>query len=104
MLIDKYIKNLLNRKKSFNSFLKKTSSDLKNNTKRITIKGKKKFEIEKSKIELKKKYYELGVYVSKHNENGTFDFSYDNQFKDLINNIDNIKSYIENLKKGKINI
>ena len=104
MLIDKYIKNLLNIKKSFNSFLKKTSSDLKNNTKRITIKGKKKFEIEKSKIELKKKYYELGVYVSKHNEKGTFDFSYDNQFKDLIKNIDNIKSYIENLKKGKINI
>ena len=104
MLIDRYIKNLLYRKKSFNSFLKKASSDLKNNTKRITIKGKKKFEIEKSKIELKKKYYDLGAYVSRHNAKGTFDFSYDNKFKDLINNINNIKSYIENLKKDKINI
>ena len=72
--------------------------------KTITIKAKKKFEIEKSKIELKKKYYDLGAYVSRHNAKGTFDFSYDNKFKDLINNINNIKSYIENLKNDKINI
>ena len=104
MLIDKYIKNLLKRKTSLNSFLKKASNNLKNNTSNIAHKGKKKFELEKSKIELKKKYYELGVYISEHNMKGTFDFSYDNKFKDLIKDISNINSYIKNLNNDQINI
>ena len=74
------------------------------NTKKIKTKGKIKFEIEKSKLELKKKHYELGLYISERNKKDAFDFSYDDKFADLLNEITEIKSYIYNLTKDKIKI
>ena len=102
--MDEYIKIFLRKKESFKTFLLNSSNNFKTKAEKITIKGKKKIELEKSKIDLKKKCYELGVYTSENNKKGTFDFSYDDKFQDLIDNITVIKTYISNLSNDKINI
>ena len=67
----------------------------------IGYKGKIKFEIEKLKWELKKKYTTLGKYVSDNKiSKSVTDFSHDSNFMDLANDVYKLKLYIEELEKG----
>ena len=67
----------------------------------IGHKGKIKFEIEKLKWELKKKYTTLGKYVSDNKiSKSVTDFSHDSNFMDLVNDVYKLKLYIEELEKG----
>ena len=64
--------------------------------------GKIKFEIEKLKWELKQKYINLGKYVSDNKiSNSVTDFSHDDNFLELANDVLQLKLYIEELQKGK---
>tara|TARA_Y100001960_G_C13957712_1_gene486705 strand:- start:189 stop:488 length:300 start_codon:yes stop_codon:yes gene_type:complete len=61
--------------------------------------SKKRIELEKIKIELKKKYFDLGLYVAKqYLRNGHSDFTVDEKFIKLNNAI---KEKIQNYKKNK---
>ena len=63
--------------------------------------GKIKLEIEKLKWELKQKYINLGKYVSDNKiSKSVTDFSNDNNFLELENDVYKLKLYIENLEKG----
>ena len=67
----------------------------------IGHKGKIKLEIEKLKWELKQKYTTLGKYVSDNKiSKSVTDFSHDNNFLALANDVYKLKLYIEELEKG----
>ena len=58
-----------------------------------------KIEIEKSKLDLMKLDYNLGKYISNKNFNENIsDFSYDEEYENLNNKINKLKSYIEEIK------
>lgn len=55
-----------------------------------------KLELEKAKLDLMKLYYRLGKYVSKKNYNESIsDFSYDEEYLNINNKINKLKSYIK---------
>ena len=82
-------------KKKFDS-LSNTSYEI---THDIFDNGKKRIESEKIKIQLKKKYFDLGLYVAKQNmKYGYSDFSFDKNFKSLN---DSIKKKILEYQKTK---
>ena len=65
-------------------------------------KGKIKLEIEKLKWELKQKYINLGKYVADNKiSKSVTDFSHDDNFLELANDVLQLKLYIEELQKGK---
>ena len=66
----------------------------------IGNKGKIKLEIEKLKWEIKKKYTTLGKYVSDNKiSKSVTDFSHDSNFLELVNDVNKLKLYIEELEK-----
>ena len=67
----------------------------------FTEKGKIKIEVEKLKWELKKKYQELGKYVTQKKESkSVIDFSHDQEYLQKINEIIKLKFYIEERLKS----
>ena len=70
---------------------------------RIGYKGKIQIEIEKLKWELKQKYNKLGIHVSnKKIAKSVTDFSHDNDFLQLINEINKLKLFIEERESEKL--
>jgi len=69
----------------------------------MSYKGKIQIEIEKIKWELKQKYIKLGIHVSdkKINKSVT-DFSHDNYFLKLVNEINKLKLFIEERENEKV--
>ena len=58
-----------------------------------------KIEIEKSKLDLMKLYYNLGKYISNKNFNENIsDFSYDEEYESLNSKINKLKLYIKEIK------
>ena len=69
----------------------------------IGYKGKIKIEIEKLKWELKQKYNKLGIYVSdKKISKSITDFSHDNEFLYIVNEINKLKLFIKEREGEKI--
>ena len=69
---------------------------------KFTEKGKIQIEVEKLKWELKKKYQELGKYVTEKKESkSVIDFSHDQEYLKKINAIIKLKFYIEERLKSK---
>ena len=69
----------------------------------IGYKGKIQLEIEKLKWELKQKYNKLGLYVSeKKISKSITDFSHDNEFLEIVNEINKLKLFIEDRKEEKV--
>jgi len=69
---------------------------------KFTEKGKIQIEVEKLKWELKKKYQELGKYVTHKKETkSVIDFSHDQQYLHKINEVIKLKYYIEERIKLK---
>ena len=64
-IFDKYLDSLSEKKIIGEKKIKALFNSVKNNSKELSIKGKIKFEVEKTKLELKKKYIKLGKHVSK---------------------------------------
>ena len=68
----------------------------------MTSNGKIQIEIEKLKWELKKKYEDLGKYVTRRKETkSVIDFSHDSDYLQKINEIIKLKFYIAERKKSK---
>jgi len=69
----------------------------------IGYKGKIQLEIEKLKWELKQKYNKLGLYVSeKKISKSITDFSHDNEFLEIVNEINKLKLFIEEREEEKV--
>ena len=69
---------------------------------KFTKNGKIQIEVEKLKWELKKKYQELGKYVTQKKETkSVLDFSHDSAYQHKINEIIKVKFYIEERLKSK---
>ena len=103
--LEKYFQLFSNKtrtsKKDIVSFITK----IKKGSKDLSIKGKTKLELEKAKLDLRKKYYKLGMYITnKFTSDNIYDFSYDDKFKELIDEIKSLQSYIYSLsnKKNKL--
>lgn len=82
---------------------KKILQSLLLNGENLGRKGKTQLEIEKLKWKLKQKYNILGRYVYDQKISSSItDFSHNNHFLDLVNEINRIKLYIEELKNDII--
>ena len=69
---------------------------------KIGHQGKVQIEIEKLKWELKQRYNELGKYVAeKKISRSVTDFSHDQQFLELVNEVNRIKLYIDERQQEK---
>lgn len=69
----------------------------------IGHKGKIQIEIEKLKWELKQNYNKLGKYVSeKKITKSVTDFSHDNDFLNIVNEINKLKLFLEEREKEKV--
>lgn len=69
----------------------------------IGHKGKIQIEIEKLKWELKQNYNKLGKYVSeKKITKSVTDFSHDNDFLNIVNEINKLKLFVEEREKEKV--
>ena len=105
MPLEKYITIYSNKKKQFQIVILQLINNLKPNifyfSKNIQIK----IDIEISKVELKKKCYLLGKHISEKNiQEQIIDYTYDEKFKSLMNEIKVIYDYIKKLKNDKKNI
>ena len=70
---------------------------------KIGYKGKIQLEIEKLKWELKQKYNKLGFYVSeKKISKSITDFTHDNEFLEIVNEINKLKLFIEEREEEKV--
>ena len=99
-VIEKYFQFFSNKKKSSKTDLHTFISKVKKETESLSLKGKRKLELEKIKLDLKKQYYKLGVYISnKITSENIYDFSYDDKFKEIIDEINSLQSYIKNLSQ-----
>ena len=103
--IEKYIQIFSDKKKSSKKDIVSIINKIKKKSKDLGLKGKVKLELEKAKLDLKKNYYKLGMHISKKfiSENMK-DFSYDDKFKELVDEIKNLQSYIRNLSNKQIKL
>ena len=71
---------------------------IKQNSKSLSNKSFNEIEINKCKMELAKKYYLLGKYISeKYYSDKILDFSYDEEYKRMSKEIVRLKKYIKNI-------
>ena len=74
----------------------------KKNSKKVSDRGLNEIEISKCKVELTKKYYEIGKYISeKYYNKNVLDFSYDEEYILLNEKIVKLKQYIEKISRSK---
>ena len=101
--VETYIERIKEKK-----FLKKIIlffSDFLKSSEKYTNKGKVHIEIEKSKLERSKEYFELGKFVSKmYNKEKVIDFSYKEDFFLINKDIEKINNYLKKLSKDKDSI
>ena len=89
-------KKIQSNKKQINYYLK----ELRNKSNDVTEYSKIKIEIKKCSFELNQKYKVIGKYISeKYKNNNISDFTYDDKYKGLIEEIKNLKIYLEDLEK-----
>ena len=102
--IDRYLKLIeIKARKARNKFSSYLTSIGKNKDE-LNIRFYNKYEIEKSKMKLKRKYAALGQYVSEKTKNdNVYDFSYDDKFMKLNDDIKKIKDYINSFSNENSN-
>lgn len=89
-MIEKIVIKLSNYKKRYKKKFDSLSSVSSEISHDILDNSKKRIESEKIKIQLKKKYFDLGLYVAKQNiKHGFSDFTFDKNFKSLNESIKN---------------
>ena len=104
-VLDKYLNSLIEQKKYSKEKISKFLKSAKNSSIEISSKGKIKFEIEKTKFELKNKYKKLGEHVSKEfSQNKVSDFTYNEEFLKLNQEIEDLLKYISKIKNKKIKL
>ena len=96
------IDSIINKINSYKTKISKSYSSLRKNsssaTRDIYGKGKKRIEIEKLKIQLKKYYSQLGLYVARqYLLKGHSDFSFDEKFISINQKIKNDSSRLKEL-------
>ena len=101
-ILDSFINYLITKKKDNQKQINRMFQHIKESSKAFNEQGVNKIELEKSKFALKKKYYDLGKYISNHFINdGISDFSYKEKYTLLNKEIEKIKNYIDAFNRGK---
>jgi len=102
-LIDDYIKKI--NTTYISDKLNKTFKKIVIKAKQLTKKGRIQVEIEKCKLELRKKYKELGVFINNvYIDEKVKDFSYKERYFELNREIHRLRNYLDSLKKDKYSI
>ena len=84
----------LNKDHDFSAYISK----IKKKSKILSNKSLNEIELKKCEMELAKKYYLLGKYIStKYYNEKILDFSYDEEYKKMSNDINKLKNYIKNI-------
>ena len=101
-ILDTFLSYLISKKDNHQQKITKMTSYIKKSSKKINERGVNKIELEKNKFLLKKKYYELGKYVSEEFiRQETSDFSYKEEYVSFNKEIKKVKEYIKSLNKDK---
>jgi len=102
-LIDDYIKKI--NTTYISDKLNKIFKKIVIKAKQLTKKGRIQVEIEKCKLELRKKYKELGVFINNvYIDEKVKDFSYKEKYFELNREIHRLRNYLDSLKKDKYSI
>ena len=94
--INKILNKLVefNKDHDFSDYLRK----IKKSSKILSNKSLNEIELKKCEMELAKKYYLLGKYIStKYYNEKILDFSYDEEYKKMSKDINKLKNYIKNI-------
>jgi len=101
-ILDNFVKFLIAKKIDNKDKINKVINHIKIGSKKINEQSINKFEIEKNKLGLKKKYYELGKFVSERFlKDKVSDFSYEEKYIELNKEIEKIRKYIKSLNEYK---
>ena len=99
--IDKVISDINSKVTNHQKKIKKYLKIVKDKGNILVDYSKIKLEIKKCKYELKKDYVNIGKYVSKkYDSSKTVDFAYDENLKNLLEKVKNLKSYILKLEEN----
>ena len=98
--VETYIERI--RKKNILKKIISFFQNMLNSSEKYTQKGKIHIEIEKTKLERKKKYIKLGKFISdSYKDEKVIDFSYKEHFFELNDEIKKIDDFLEKLQKDK---
>ena len=101
-ILDTFINYLIKKKKNNQKNINKMINHIQESSKNFNKQGANKFDLEKNKFALKKKYYELGKYISSQFiKDGISDFSYKEEYLVFNKEIKKIKDYIDSLNRGR---
>ena len=97
-VLDNLVKIKANLSPWIHRFLRVVSSK----SEKITELSRNKIELEKARLDLKKKYAQLGVYVSsQHEVNNATDFSADIEYTKMLNELKNTKNFVNRIKEER---
>ncbi|OUW60112.1 MAG: hypothetical protein CBD58_05150 [bacterium TMED198] len=97
-LLDSLVKVKENLSPGLHKFLGSLSSK----SEKLTALSRNKIELEKVRLDLKKKYAQLGIYVSNQYElNNATDFSADINYTKMLNELKNSKNLVNRIKEER---
>ena len=97
-LLDSLVKVKANLSPWVHRFLGVISSK----SEKLTALSRNKIELEKARLELKKKYAQLGIYVfAQHELNNATDFSADIEYTKMLNELKNSKNFVNRIKEER---
>ena len=101
MNLDKLLNQLSKLDLESNKKISKYLNKFKNAGKVVKTKSIKKLELKKLEVELAKKKFNLGSYISsKYFTDKILDFSYDEEFKLMMDDIVSLKEYIDSIENS----
>ena len=98
-IVEKMLDELNHQKKKQKNNINIYLDKLKNKSNDFVGYSKVKLELEKCKYDLKKEYRKVGEYViNQYYDNNVIDFTYDEKYINMLEEIDKIKIYIKKLE------
>ena len=94
--------NLVKVKANLSSWIQRFLRVVSSKSEKLTALSRNKIELEKARLDLKKKYAKLGVYVSNQYEvNNATDFSADIEYTKMLNELKNSKNFVNRIKEER---
>ena len=94
--------NLVKVKENLSPWMNRFLGIISSKSEKLTALSRNKIELEKARLDLKKKYAQLGVYVSgQHELNNATDFSADIEYTKMLNELKNSKNFVNKIKEER---
>ena len=97
-----FLANLVKLKGRLKPEIEKALNGITSQGERVTALSKNKIELERARLDLKKQYKELGLYIfNQYNLKSTLDFSSDIHYVKKLNDLKNLNNLIKRIKEER---